>query len=538
MRLIVIEDGGMIADVVCEREPLYIGSHPDCRVRLADSRIAPQQAVIYPEAEHEWALQQLDTSHELHVNGATITGRTTLKTGDEIQICDFLIRVFPDYHDVSRSKAAIGTSQAQLHRFAQFHQLPSGSTVKKLDEPITVLPGQLDRIGQLTLRLAQCTAVEDLMNVTIGALQQAFAPQRVWLGVRRVNYGAMEYVEGRLNTGQATDLPEVGERLRARALDRAQYVLIPTYSPDERLSILAGPLVGPDGILGMVYLEHDADGRRFDSTDLDLLMITLHAVSVQLDVIFKQLARQRTMTVEGVVAVAHAIQARLTPRRLPQWDRLQFGAFREPGREKAGDFYDVVKLASKHAAVLVAHTPAVGALPSMLMGQAHTAFRLALMHHDSPSMLLRSLNYILHDGHADRLLDCFAATIDPESGEVKYAVGGQIGAYIIGGRGEERTLCGAPAPPLGQDRASVYPLFQETLEEGENLVLFTPGVTSARNRAGEGFGQERFINILCDGFGQLASNMLKEMYNDLRSFTEGGSQPEDITVLLAHRAGL
>ncbi len=64
---------------------------------------------------------------------------------------------------------------------------------------------------------------------------------------------------------------------------------------------------------------------------------------------------------------------------------------------------------------------------------------------------------------------------------------------------------------------------------------YTPGVTTAKNRRDETFGEGRYVNILCDGFRQLASSMLKEMLNDLRNFTEGGSQPDDITVLLAHR---
>lgn len=67
------------------------------------------------------------------------------------------------------------------------------------------------------------------------------------------------------------------------------------------------------------------------------------------------------------------------------------------------------------------------------------------------------------------------------------------------------------------------------------MVLFTPGVTTAKNRRDETFGEERFVNILCDGFGQLASAMLKDMLTDLRNFTEQGSQPDDITVILAHR---
>jgi sigma-B regulation protein RsbU (phosphoserine phosphatase) len=78
-------------------------------------------------------------------------------------------------------------------------------------------------------------------------------------------------------------------------------------------------------------------------------------------------------------------------------------------------------------------------------------------------------------------------------------------------------------------------LLPEQLEPSETLVLYTPGVTTAKNRHDDVFGEERFINLLCDGFGQPASNMLKGMLSDLRSFTESGVQPNDITVLLAHR---
>ena len=49
MRLVVLQDGAMIADVVSAREAVYIGSREDCGVRLDDSRIPEQQAVIYPE---------------------------------------------------------------------------------------------------------------------------------------------------------------------------------------------------------------------------------------------------------------------------------------------------------------------------------------------------------------------------------------------------------------------------------------------------------------------------------------------------------
>lgn len=535
MRLILLENDLMVSEVVCGREAIYIGAREDCRIHLPDSRIAPQQALIFPENNGNWVLQQLNDEHEIHVNGTSIHTKVTLKTGDEIQIFDYVIRVFPEHEEQATGRADTHVSTAQLMKFVQ-HSLPPGAITKKSDEALGVQPGQMHRIGQVHLKLAQCLEPQQLMNIALQTFLEIFVADRAWTGVRRVNYGSMEYVEGRLLSGQTTDLPQHGENLKPRVLDRGQYVLIPRYSREDRTSVMAGPLIGPDGPLGMVYLEiHDAK-RSFAVHDLDYFILLCNAFGVQLDAIFKEIAKNRAATIAGEVSVAHEVQTRLTPRKLPQWEGLQFGAFREPGREHTGDVYDLVRLANNQAAFFISHTRAGGAWPTMLMAQSQATFRHAAMHADAPHVFLRSLNWLLYDGQPDHALHCFMGYLDPNTGQLRYAMAGATGAYVIGGRGEERKLGShEPTPALGLDKATTYGTLTEQVEPGETLVVFTPGVTTAKNRQGQVFGEDRFVNILCDGFGQLASGLLKEMLSDLQSFTEGGQQPNDITVLLAHR---
>jgi serine phosphatase RsbU (regulator of sigma subunit) len=536
MRVVVLQEGAMIADLVCGEEAIYIGTREDCRIRLDDPRIAPQQAVIFPAGNGGWAVKQLAPELPATVNQTQLTDQLPLKTGDEISLGEYLVRVYPE-HDEQLARTDLGTSRAQLERFVA-SKLPPGTQIKRPEEPLTFFATQLVKIGEANLAVSQCILIEDLMDAVLRTLLVTFAAQRVWMGIRRLNYGQFEYVEGRLLTGQPTDLPEVANVLKPRVLDRGQFLIVPILSAEDRTSILAGPLVGPEGTLGMLYVDSGNIGRRFEQTDLDYFMVLSAVFGVQLDAIFKQIARNRAAMVEGEVSVAHAIQARITPRKLPQWDQLGFGAFREPGRSNTGDVYDIVKLANGMAAFMVAFTPAIGPMPSMLMAQAQATFRFAAMHQDNPHILLRSLNWLLYDGEQDHLLNCVVGTIDPATGEVRYSIAGPAGAYIIGNRGEERRLGSQePAPSLGAVKNAVYPLLPEHLEPGETLVVFTPGVTTAKNRAGETFGEDRFVSILCDGFGQLASAMLKEMLTDLRNFTEGGQQPDDITVLMAHRVG-
>jgi len=536
MRLIVLQGEAMIADVVCGQEAIHVGSRDGARVRLDDARIADQQAVIYPDANRTWLLEQLNPACEIRLNNTLVSQRAPLTTGDEIRLLEYTIRVYPDFGEQPPARLAVKTTRAALERFAQA-KLPLGAVLRRADELLTIQPGQSDVFGRTAVAVSGCANIEELMDAALRHLLSAFAAQRAWVGVRRVNYGPMEYEEGRLLTGQAVDLPELGHELKPRVLDRGQFALIPTISPEDRTAILAGPLVGPEQIIGMAYVDTGDSGRCYDVRDLDHFIVQLAIIAHQLDAILQTHARNRAALIDGQVSVAHETQARLTPRKLPQWDdQLQFGAFREPGRERTGNIYDVVRLANNLAGFMIAHTPATGALPAILMAQAQTAFRSAVMHQDNPAVCLRMLNWLLYDGQPDHPLECFVGVIDPATGKMSCSHAGHVGAYIIDPRGEARRLGAAePLAALGVSKGTVYPLLPEQLEPEETLVLFTPGVTTAKNRQDETFGEERFVNILCDGFGQLASAMLKEMLTDLRNFTEGGQQPDDITVILAHR---
>lgn len=533
---LVVQDKQSRNEILCGEEAVHIGASENCTVFLPDERVPDQLAVVFPEDQDRWVIQRLAADSELDLNGAPVTEKLQLRHGDLIKIHDYLIKV--DLESTKAARAAAGAggmgSVAQMARFVKA-QLPEGSIVKKPDEPLTLLQAQITRMSKANVQLGGCNQVEELMNVAIHTMQEIFAAQRVWIGIRRVNYGTMEYVEGRNLAGQAVELGELGEHVKPRVLDRGQYILLPMLSVEEPLSMLVGPLPGPDGPLGMIYMDSGDGGRRFEVTEFDFFVAVMHVIGTQLDAIFRTQAKQRAETIHGEVSVVHAIQARLTPRKLPQWEELQFGAFREPGRQRSSDVYDIVRMANQGAGIMIAHTRATGPLPGMVMSQAQAAFRTAVMHNDPPHVFMRALNVMLFDGLGDRLVDCLVALIDPKTGEMRYSIAGDVGAYVIGVKGEERKLGDGSVPPIGSQKAYAYNQTEEILDNEETLVLFTQGVVTARNAKDEVFGEERFVNILCDGFGQLASNMLKELLSDLQAFTQGGQQPDDVTVILAHR---
>lgn len=539
MRLIVLEKSTQLAEIDCREEAVYIGSNDACEIRLPGAEVAAQIGVIYAESEANWVFEPLDVSSAVQLNGATVIDKVQLRIGDQLKVGDYLIRaeIGDDQPAPSGAAPAVKrTSVDNLRRFVQY-RLPPGTVIKKPTEDVALKADQRIRGARASVRLGQCGTIEELMGAALDLLIEHFGAFRAWMGIRKMTYGALDYVEGRLNTGQATELPATGENLKPRVLDRDQFALLPYGDDSYRGSVMVGPLCVSEGTLGMVYLDTKEGERRFETHDLEAFIMFLNVLAAHLEAIYQQIAKTRAAMLEGEVAVAHAIQTRLTPRKLPQWEeQLQFGAFREMGRERTSDIYDVVRLSNQMAIFMIAHTNSAGAVPGMLMAQAQGAFRVAAMHLDAPHTFLRSINNLMYDGAQDHLLDCFVGVIEPHTGNMRFAQAGQMGAFIISARGEPRPLSPKePTPSISATRDFAYKQDPEKLRSGETLALFTPGVITARNSKGEIFGKERFLNILCDGFGQQASSTLREMLSDLQQFTEAGVQPEDITVILAHR---
>jgi sigma-B regulation protein RsbU (phosphoserine phosphatase) len=69
------------------------------------------------------------------------------------------------------------------------------------------------------------------------------------------------------------------------------------------------------------------------------------------------------------------------------------------------------------------------------------------------------------------------------------------------------------------------------LGPGDTMVLFTDGVTEARNVAGDFFGEERTEQELLRLKGTGAEALVKAMREIVRTFAEGAEQSDDITLM-------
>jgi serine phosphatase RsbU (regulator of sigma subunit) len=530
MQIVVSKHDSVVRSLTFQTDVIGVGSDPDAQVYLPDGRIAPHQADLRV-VEGGWVVDPLDLQHALILNATVAETRTPLKSGDEIRLGDFALRIYLDTEaDAAPVKTAITEELAKIRQ----HALPPGSMICK-EEEITLLPAAKVRVSALALQLSPCRDLAGLLNVAANALLQAFDARTVWIGMRRQNYGALEFIGGMRQDGRTAADPPHLETFLYRCLEREQFIVVPRTEEKETTSAVAIPLMGRGGCVGLIYLDSPAGADPYDRPHLDELMMHGALITRQFEAIGAEQVRQQQAVDDAELAFVRAVQARMDPATVPQWDQLQLAAYCKPGLEGSGDILDVMRLPNGLASFLVAHAEASTTRTALAMAEVRTAFRMAAMHADPPHILVRALNWMLRADHDPCLLHCATLVMNPKTGACEYATAGHLGALIVDNTGEPRVLSDSAIKPLGHAGEYNLPARTERLGSNETLVFYTPGCRSATDSHDNQLGDGPLTDALCDGFGQPAAAALDEVLTDLGEFLKENRQRDDITILFVHR---
>jgi sigma-B regulation protein RsbU (phosphoserine phosphatase) len=226
--------------------------------------------------------------------------------------------------------------------------------------------------------------------------------------------------------------------------------------------------------------------------------------------------------VDRELKVVGDIQRSLLPTTLPTIPTLELAATYQTSQRAGGDYYDFFELPNGHWGVLIAVTHSI----------AHTVADPK----GPPSRLLSFENRRLAAAYTTdngSFVTAFYGTYDPATRELCFSNAGHPPPRVRGANGDSGVpLHAQPGLPLGIDPQESYEDFTAHLSPGETLVLYTDGITEARNPAGQLLGTTRFDDILsrCTG---TAADIAAQALAAVDQFTEGGPFTDDRTLLVA-----
>jgi sigma-B regulation protein RsbU (phosphoserine phosphatase) len=150
-----------------------------------------------------------------------------------------------------------------------------------------------------------------------------------------------------------------------------------------------------------------------------------------------------------------------------------------------------------------------------------------------PGEMLHALMTTLRDEleMTEMFISCFYAVIDPWAGEIRYANTGHPHAFLYA-EGKEFERLAASDPPLGMDERQPVTLMRTWHPGRDLLVLFTDGVSDARNRLGDRLGEERILETVRTHRGEQPVEILDRVMDMMDEHTQGSRRRDDLTLVL------
>ncbi|MEU8385463.1 PP2C family protein-serine/threonine phosphatase [Streptosporangium sp. NPDC048865] len=249
---------------------------------------------------------------------------------------------------------------------------------------------------------------------------------------------------------------------------------------------------------------------------------------------YARLVRTRPMN------VAAEMQWNLLPALTFANEEVVVGAALEPAYELGGDAFDYALAGDfVHLGIFDAmgHDASAGLTANLAVAACRNRRRqgygLAEVSEGIEEVLIAEF------GLGNRFATAILASLDTRTGVFSWVNRGHHPPVVIRRGRWAVTLECPPAHPLGLGLGLPVTLCREQLEPGDRVLLYTDGMTEARNRLGEEFGLERFVDFIIrrNADGLPVPETLRRLIRSVLEYHDGMLQDDATVLLLEWRGG-
>ncbi|MBQ7529159.1 serine/threonine-protein phosphatase [bacterium] len=235
---------------------------------------------------------------------------------------------------------------------------------------------------------------------------------------------------------------------------------------------------------------------------------------------------------ERDIEMARTLQKALIPQDF-SIGRVSLCGTMEQCRSVGGDFYYFRPFQEKYVVFCLGDVMGKGTSASMVMSIVMGFVFEWGKKSTSPSFILSKLNKRLcslwRDDHT-WFTTLFYAVYDEETSLLTYTSGAHDTALLLRQNGEiEHFTC--DGLPIGAFEEAEWEDKSVEMVKGDRVILFTDGVTEARDSGGEFFGLERAIQLVKDNYHLDSKSLMQEIRSEIKEFT-GGHLSDDSAILV------
>ena len=236
-------------------------------------------------------------------------------------------------------------------------------------------------------------------------------------------------------------------------------------------------------------------------------------------------------TLENDLRMAARIQQAQLPGRDFSSPGFEIDYHYAPAALVSGDYCDLFQT-DDGLLFLLGDVSGKGVASSMLVSHLRAVFRSLP---DLPlASMVKTANRIFTQSSLPGQFATLVAGRVTRNGSVEFISAGHPPFLHISTAGVR--VEGATEVPLGLITGSYFTTHRFSLDDADSLLIYSDGLTEARNPAGEHYDFQRVVNLAAQHHALGPSDLVEKCLSDLLHFTEGAKQSDDLTLLVIRRA--
>jgi len=342
----------------------------------------------------------------------------------------------------------------------------------------------------------------------------------------------------------------LGEGIIGQVAESGEAVLIKDAALDPRVpkiespvvairSMMVAPLVAHGKTLGVLAVVNKRTVGAFHQEELDLLVSLADqaASTVELVKLYDEMAEKQRL--EQELKLAHDFQQMLLPKTCPQPPGIHIAAFSAPALEVGGDYFDFIWVddEKRYLGIAIADVSGKGIPGGLIMAVVRCTMRANAPGNLSPrDVLIRVNERVYADTRENVFVTITYGILDTREKTFKFARAGHEPVVTVTTKGDVvlNSPLGMAMGLVGSDMFDI--LEEETidLKTGDTAVFYTDGVVEAMDSQENEYGQKRFFDLIARNRSLMPQDIIKKTLDDIKSFTKGHPQHDDITMVAFH----
>ncbi|MFQ5350088.1 MAG: SpoIIE family protein phosphatase, partial [Thermoanaerobaculia bacterium] len=531
-----------------EEETLVIGRASESDLVVADRFLSRQHAKLSLRDDRLF-VEDLGSRNGTLLNDQPVKGSQEVRAGDLIKVSGSVIRIqqeAPSGEDTGLLDSSSLAGMTVVKQASEVLESAASDSGEILGEDnLRNFAARLQLLNEVHGALSRSIELDELLEMILERAFEHLKPEEgaiflkggeddYTLAARRSVAGGSDYLYSRTLVQEVAD-----KRLAAVVLDAQtdeRFAQAQSIMASGVRSLVAAPLLDPEGCLGIIVLNSRVQVRQFSEDDMDLLtsLASVAALRIRNVALAEEAAERREMARE--LELARRIQVALLPDALPEIPGYEVHGGNIPSRGVSGDFYEIIgRHDGDEYLTLVVDVSGKGMSASLLAAALEAMTASPIEGGLQPDEVFHRASRLLYERTPpERYATAILTALEPRTGDLRFVNAGHVPGLLIRGSGEVERL-EATGTPVGLLPNTDYTVGSTRLEPGDLLVLYTDGINEAEDEGQEQYGVDRLAAACRDNTTLSLDDLATAIEEDLSRFVGEVPFADDRTTVLIRR---